>query len=277
MKRQGGEELGHMVETGEVGLEDAHKAAKAEPEIRDEAIKRVKRGEDKKLQTAIQKVKQGRKERKAMSETPSTIYRLHHSPVAYLWQKVEPESIDVIFADPPYGFGAIDTYSDLVAFANHALKRNGHLLAMTGYYHLPHVLDRMLDKGLSYNWLLTYHMPGSANNQRQRGVFTTCKGIIWMTKGTYTGDGVHDYVNDCTGNRDNRMHQWGQGVAGITEALRRFVKPGDVVCDPFVGGGATGVAARLLGCEFVGADIDKECLETTEKRLAVAQEKGSGE
>lgn len=45
----------------------------------------------------------------------------------------------------------------------------------------------------------------------------------------------------------------------------------DVVLDPFVGAGNSGVAARLLGRSFVGIDVCSEYLKTAEKRIAAAE------
>ncbi len=46
---------------------------------------------------------------------------------------------------------------------------------------------------------------------------------------------------------------------------------GDVVLDPFVGAGNSGVAARTLGRRFIGIDVCKEYLETAEKRISEAE------
>ncbi|MFM5867191.1 DNA-methyltransferase [Aeromonas caviae] len=41
----------------------------------------------------------------------------------------------------------------------------------------------------------------------------------------------------------------------------------DLVLDPFVGAGNTGVAAKALGRRFVGIDVSKEYLQTAERRI----------
>jgi site-specific DNA-methyltransferase (adenine-specific) len=52
----------------------------------------------------------------------------------------------------------------------------------------------------------------------------------------------------------------------------RFIEwhslPGDIVVDPFVGGGSTAVAAKRAGRRFIGMDVDERWCELTAKRLA---------
>jgi hypothetical protein len=42
----------------------------------------------------------------------------------------------------------------------------------------------------------------------------------------------------------------------ISELINRFTSPGDLVVDPFVGGGTTAVESRALGRKFVGNDLN---------------------
>lgn len=68
--------------------------------------------------------------------------------------------------------------------------------------------------------------------------------------------------------RDRRFHKWGQSVSGILALCQHFnLGPGDLVVDPFVGGGTTAITALALGCDFIGADIDAKAVETTRKRM----------
>lgn len=47
---------------------------------------------------------------------------------------------------------------------------------------------------------------------------------------------------------------------------------GDVVLDPFMGSGTTGVAALKLGRDFIGIDVSAEYVTIAEKRLAHAEQ-----
>ena len=40
-----------------------------------------------------------------------------------------------------------------------------------------------------------------------------------------------------------------------------------VVIDPYIGSGTTAVAAKLLGCDYVGIDISKEYIKMSEERI----------
>lgn len=46
--------------------------------------------------------------------------------------------------------------------------------------------------------------------------------------------------------------------------------PGDIVLDPFVGSGTTGVAAMSLGRRFIGIDVSREYLTLTETKISEA-------
>ena len=67
--------------------------------------------------------------------------------------------------------------------------------------------------------------------------------------------------------RDKRFHEWGKSESGIIELVELFSEPGDLVLDPFMGGGTTGVACLQLGRRFMGVDIDPAAVETALARL----------
>jgi site-specific DNA-methyltransferase (adenine-specific) len=52
-------------------------------------------------------------------------------------------------------------------------------------------------------------------------------------------------------------------------------KPGDAVCDPFVGSGSAAIAALRRGCSFVGCDISEKAVAFSERRIAAFRETGN--
>ncbi len=53
--------------------------------------------------------------------------------------------------------------------------------------------------------------------------------------------------------------------------IRLFTKPGDVVLDPFVGSGTSGVAAKQLGRRYIGIDISADFCKIARGRIAQAR------
>jgi adenine-specific DNA-methyltransferase len=66
-----------------------------------------------------------------------------------------------------------------------------------------------------------------------------------------------------------RHHRWEQNVEATITLVRYFSAPGDLVCDPFLGSGTTGVAALAEARCFIGADIDPQAVRTARRRLAL--------
>lgn len=59
---------------------------------------------------------------------------------------------------------------------------------------------------------------------------------------------------------------------GLARAvIRAWSKPGQLVCDPYAGSGTTAIAARDLGCDFVGAEVLPEYHEMAMERVHGAQ------
>lgn len=54
----------------------------------------------------------------------------------------------------------------------------------------------------------------------------------------------------------------------MLERVLRLISPVETVCDPFMGVGSTGAAARNLGIDFIGIEKDAHYFSQAEKRLA---------
>ncbi len=53
--------------------------------------------------------------------------------------------------------------------------------------------------------------------------------------------------------------------------IRLHTKPGDVVLDPFMGSGTTGVACAELGREFIGVELDQQWFDVAKQRIEAAE------
>lgn len=216
--------------------------------------------------------KQQEDERKA--ETVPDVaecYQLHCADIGQLGL-LEPESVDVIITDPPYGEKHLHLWDELGRLAAHALKPGGSLVAMSGQRYLIQALV-MLEEHLDYHWTLAYLTPGGRSPIAPSATWQVnsfWKPVLWFTKGEYGGQHIGDVVRSETS--DKTHHTWGQSISGTVDLVERFSAPGDTVLDPFVGGGSTAVAALHLKRRFIGIDIDAQAIATTKARIAEIEE-----
>jgi site-specific DNA-methyltransferase (adenine-specific)/modification methylase len=67
--------------------------------------------------------------------------------------------------------------------------------------------------------------------------------------------------------RERRVHPTQKPVALMEILINQYTKPGDLVCDPYMGSGSTGIAAVRLGRRFVGMERSREYYEIAQSRI----------
>ncbi len=94
-----------------------------------------------------------------------------------------------------------------------------------------------------------------------------------MNDQDYDNPGTRHPTSVWTFGRDpNGLHPTQKPLDLLIKLLKSFSNPGDVVLDPFMGSGSTGVAALLENRRFVGMELDPEYFAIAHHRLREAQE-----
>ena len=161
--------------------------------------------------------------------------------------------LDAIITDPPYSKEYIPLYAELAKAARVALSPEGILAVMCGQSYLPEIMPAMAAE-MPYRWVLAYLTPGGQSAQIwPRKVNTFWKPVLLFGADTdWLGDVVRSKVND----NNKTHHEWGQSESGMAELVSALTDAGEMVCDPFAGGGTTGLVCQRLGRRFIGGDID---------------------
>lgn len=201
---------------------------------------------------------------------------LYHCSVADLSQHLQPDCIDCIITDPPYPKEYLSVYDDLARFAFYALKPGGSLVVMVGQSYLPEIIEKLSSSGLTYQWTCAYLTLGGQSPQLwQRNVNSFWKPLLWFVKGEYTGEWIGDVCKSEVNHNDKSKHHWGQSESGMQDILERFTKAGQLICDPFVGGGTTATVAMEMERRFIGCDIDASCVVALEEaKTALVRKEG---
>lgn len=91
--------------------------------------------------------------------------------------------------------------------------------------------------------------------------------------GTFNNQGkaVHDFFETAvapSGEKKYGKHPTQKPVALLENFVTLLSNEGDVVFDPFMGAGSSGVAAIMHGRKFIGADLRADYCEISERRMA---------
>lgn len=191
--------------------------------------------------------------------------RIVQADVTDFLDSLPESSVDLIVTDPPYSTDSLPLYFALAKGASRVLKPGGSCLVMTGQL-LMHKIMEFFPHVLNYQWTLAYLTPGGQSPQIWTAkVNTFWKPVLWFTKGDYSGEWNSDVIKS-DGN-DKQHHKWGQSESGIAELVERYSKPGDMVIDPFLGGGTTAVVCVRTGRRFAGCDNDSSAVAATQSRI----------
>ena len=203
-----------------------------------------------------------------------TMLDIRHCECAGLMLELEPESVDAIITDPPYEQAAIPAFRDLRDLASKVLKPGGHLVVMTGSMFLPQWFAQLEgDPEIVYRYAMSVRLLGATTQNRPRKMVDGCKPVLLYNKAGDHKDGWRQIFNafDSEAKKEQEAdhHVWQQSLDVFQHLLGKFASPGDVVCDPFLGGGTTAVAAVERGCNFIGADADEGVVAIAKQRLGI--------
>ena len=173
-------------------------------------------------------------------------------------------SVDFVYADPPYGVGKADWDSKyFTGWEKLAVKiaRRG-VVANTGTKSIAVAINAFGEtyKDLFYAW-------------NKNGMTRSSIGFMNVIVAVVAGEQIRqgqNFAQFSILDLSRKNHPSPKPIEYMRCVIRRFTEPGDVIFDPFMGSGTTGVAAVQLGRNFIGCEIDPTYYAVAEKRIAQA-------
>lgn len=229
------------------------------------------------------------KEQKALEERLAPTKDLPQWHIAHepFLEATPSEPIDLILTDPPYekAFREAFGFQDLAWFAIDHLRPGGILAVMPGDLYLPETLSQIeaatTSKGhLTYLAPIIYMMPGGQGQMRLpigerddwlSGQRAKLVHLFYKPGAQPVNLGTNVLTTDALSSQPTSKHKWGQNLSGFALLVERLSKTGELVCDPCVGGGTTGIASLHHGRRFLGYDIDSQAATTARERIEAWQ------
>jgi len=176
---------------------------------------------------------------------------------------IPDNSVDLIFTDPPYA--EVGLYEALAELAVRVLRPGGLCLAYSGQVYLPEILLEMSGY-LDYIWMGAIQHTGGEMRFRNLHIHCGWKPILMFAKPPLV-PWWEWFTDIASGGKDKRFHEWQQSEAEAAHYITSLCPPGGMVLDPMCGSGTTLVAAKRLGFQYFGIDLEAENIARTQERL----------
>lgn len=208
-----------------------------------------------------------------------------------LMKSIPDGSIDLIVTDPPYrcisggeagkknqpsgiltkNDGKIFEHNDIDAEewfpeVYRVLKNNGHCYVMTNLLNLAHFMTIAQSVGFKVHNLLVWKKNNATPN---KWYMKNCEFTLFLYKGKAKfihncgSKQVHEFKNII----GRKKHPTEKPVELMEFYIQNSSDEGDIVLDPFMGSGSTGVACVNTGRGFVGIELDKGYFYIARERI----------
>lgn len=203
--------------------------------------------------------------------------------------------VDCVMTDPPYGaethrkerawrrpegfladvavpFDQLvpEDMSELTVFAGE--NCDGWMLTFCQTEHLREWQDQATGGGVRYVSPMIWIKPDAKPNFSGAGPGVGHETIATFWCGVrngqhWNGGGKVGVFHHTRGRRDGTRHPTEKPISLMKELVRLFTDPDDIIFDPFMGAGSTGVAALELGRRFIGIEKNPEYFAEAERRI----------
>lgn len=283
-KGKAAEQAAQLFQTNRQYVSDAKRIQEQAPELLD----RVKSGE--------LSIPEAKKELRKQDNASKEQLARDNTPVERLWTVTDGQDVikcDVLLTDPPYGI--LDESWEparLREFTTEWLKRWNDCGAdfIISFWSQRYLFDGKgwFDESLTnyrFQQLLIWHYPNNKSPQSRQGFKQTYEPIFFYRRtdsskqirvdGSAWGDGLNDFdchvaaVPQSNFNNENfKQHPAQKPVSVMRWLVNAASLPGELIADPFMGSGTTGIAATQLLRQFLGIENDPEYLELATRRLS---------
>ena len=187
------------------------------------------------------------------------------------------DAADAAVFDPPYGIGE----------NNHRNMSRANLAAANDYGHFtwdneranPETIRMVLQMTKEQvifggNYYADILPPSSSwivwDKQNGHNDFADCE-LAWTSHRRTVRIFRYMWNGMIKAKPEKRYHPTQKPLALMKWVIENYTNPGDIVLDPYMGVGTTGLACVELGRHFVGIEIDETYFNIAQQRIAAAQ------
>lgn len=203
---------------------------------------------------------------------------------------------DAVITDPPYNisrknnfktmgragidFGEWDKDFDLtswICYCEPLLKKGGNIVIFNDWKNMSYIANALEINGFDIKDLIRWKKTNPMPRNRDRRFITDYEVAVWAVKkgGKWTFNRLSDtyerpeIVSKITSKSEKIFggHPTQKPIEVMEWVINRLSNVGDLIFDPFMGSGTTGVACLKTNRKFVGIDNDEKSFNMSCERL----------
>ncbi|TWT16473.1 site-specific DNA-methyltransferase [Streptococcus sp. sy010] len=227
-------------------------------------------------------------------------YKLYNSDAYTIIDKLLKKDLQVdhIITDPPYNiskknnfksmksanrqgvdFGEWDKNFDLYSWiANYGklIRKGGSFIIFTSYRYISYIVDELEKSGFIVKdilkWIKTNPMPRNVNRRyvqdTEFAIWAVKPGEKWIfNKKKEVSYLRAEFKTSVVAGRERTKHPTQKSLSLMENIITIHTNKVDIILDPFMGSGTTGVAAIKHSRRFIGVEIDKIYYKLAKERL----------
>lgn len=204
--------------------------------------------------------------------------------------------VDAIITDPPYNisrdnnfktmnragidFGEWDKDFDLVSWIKYCepvLKKGGNIVIFNSWKNMSYIVDELEKNNFEVKDLIRWEKTNPMPRNRDRRFITDYEVAVWAIKkgGKWTFNRLSEtyerpeIVCGVTSKKEkiDGGHPTQKPVEVMEWLIKRLSNENDIILDPFMGSGSTGVACKNTNRKFIGIELNKDYYNIAMKRL----------
>lgn len=205
--------------------------------------------------------------------------------------------VDAIITDPPYNiskpnnlstmngnrqgvnFGKWDINFDVCKWIDDyskLLKKDGSMIVFCSYLYISYICDSMKKNNIDVKdiliWKKTNPMPRNINRRYVQDMEFAVWGVQKNSKWTFNKPANVPYLrsvfeSNVVSGKERTSHPTQKSLKVMEDIIKIHTNKNDLILDPFLGSGTTGVASLKNGRKFIGIEISKTYFDIAKKRM----------
>lgn len=204
--------------------------------------------------------------------------------------------VDAIFTDPPYNiskknnfktmnragidFGEWDKDFNLTSWIYECeplLKKGGNIVIFNDWKNMSYITTALTECGFEIKDLIRWEKTNPMPRNRDRRFITDYEFAVWAVKkgSKWTFNRLSDKYEipeikgpiTSKGEKTYGTHPTQKPVYVMEWLIKRLSNKGDIILDPFMGAGTTGVACINTDRNFIGIELNEDYFNIAKQRL----------